>query len=817
VTFNLTLGYATQVEGGPALRFGSSDGTRFEVGSVSAKVTLLSDQKGLDFRASLDLDGLKLAIQGGDGDGFLSQVLPSDPIILSADISLDLSVRDGFHVRASGGLEATIGLGLHLGPIEIVDVTIALRALDTSFKLEVYATVGIEIGPVAGVVEGLGIAAALRPAASNAGALGAFDTSLGFRFPNGIGLALDAGSVSGGGYLFCDPDIGQYAGAAELSIAEQFDLTAVGVLNTKLPGGVDGFSLILIATLTIDSGIQLGYGFVLMGIGGLVGINRTMNADAIEACASDGRIDSILFPKDVVKNAPQVIRDIQTVFPPFEGQVVLGLMARIGWETLIHLDLGLMIELPSPIRIVLLGRLSADLPDEEDAVLVLRMNVSGILDFSQNLFAIRASVHDSRLLKFALTGDMALRLHWGDDPFFALSVGGFNARFTPPPKFPSLEPMGISIFDEEDIHLAFGSYFAITTNTLQLGASIDFDAKKDIFMLGRFSASAALGFDAFVQFQPFHFMAGVDGHASICHDDTPFVIAKLELMLEGPGRWHVSGYATFKFLMSEPRIDVNLQFGDDPPPLVPVAADVFGLLVDALGKVGNWSATLPASGDASVALRSTDLSDAVVVHPFGQLTVRQKIVPLEVTIEKYGEATVTGANRFSLSFFFGDETGETTSGSVEDTFARGQYFKSSNDDKLSQPEFERLSTGRGGIGGGGITYASAPRTIDCGYEASVIDDPLGPATTLATSTPVRGAAEVVQSGSKAGKRALVDAGDSTSTARNTVGVRERRFRSLGFDDHGALATASGASTFTEAKAATAEPSSRVAVVTEGAA
>jgi len=50
-------------------------------------------------------------------------------------------------------------------------------------------------------------------------------------------------------------------------------LTAFGLLTTKLPDGKDGFSLV-ISILAEFQPIQIGFGFALTGVGGLIGINR---------------------------------------------------------------------------------------------------------------------------------------------------------------------------------------------------------------------------------------------------------------------------------------------------------------------------------------------------------------------------------------------------------------------------------------------------------------------------------------------------------------------------------------------------------------
>ena len=49
-----------------------------------------------------------------------------------------------------------------------------------------------------------------------------------------------------------------------------------------MPDGSPGFSLLVIITAEFGAGIQLGFGFTLLGVGGLLGLNRTMRLDAAD-------------------------------------------------------------------------------------------------------------------------------------------------------------------------------------------------------------------------------------------------------------------------------------------------------------------------------------------------------------------------------------------------------------------------------------------------------------------------------------------------------------------------------------------------------
>ena len=58
-----------------------------------------------------------------------------------------------------------------------------------------------------------------------------------------------------------------------------------------------------------------------------------MTLEALAEGVRTGAIDSVMFPHDVVANAPRIISDLRTFFPPQEGTFLIGPMAKLGWGT----------------------------------------------------------------------------------------------------------------------------------------------------------------------------------------------------------------------------------------------------------------------------------------------------------------------------------------------------------------------------------------------------------------------------------------------------------------------------------------------------
>src|SRR5262249_40153604 len=182
--------------------------------------------------------------------------------------------------------------------------------------------------------------------------------------------------------ILFNPEKGQYAGVLDVSLAEKVQVKIIGVIDTVLPDGSRGFSFLLIITFDFPP-IQLGFGFTLNGVGGLGGVNRTMNPDALHAGFRAHTLNSVLFPPDPIANAPQIITNIENFFPPAEGRYLFGPMLELGWgtPTLITLAIGVILEVPDPVRLVLLGLIDAGLPTMDAALVELHIDVLGVMDF----------------------------------------------------------------------------------------------------------------------------------------------------------------------------------------------------------------------------------------------------------------------------------------------------------------------------------------------------------------------------------------------------------------------------------------------------
>jgi hypothetical protein len=726
----------TRADGGRVVVARQPDWFLLDVAGFSGGVAVALDSEGklgLVLRAGL-VDG-RMVLGGGQADGFLQRLLPGAGVTATFQLGARWSPETGLRFEGSGGVEVTIPVNATvLGVLTVDALHLGVLAAGGGADVVLTADFSAAIGPFSAAVERVGIRVAVRPA-PNGGSLGPVDAAVAFEPPKGAGLAIEAPGVTGGGYLFFDRDRQEYAGVLQLELAG-FSVSAIGLVTTR-PGE---FSLLVIISVEF-SPIQLGYGFTLNGVGGLLGVNRTIAVEAIEGGLKQGSLDAILFPRDPVRNAPKIIAALGRYFPAVQGQFVVGPSAVIGWgtPTVLTITLGVLVEFPSPVRVVLAGQLRLALPEDGEPVALLQMDLLGSLDFGKRRLAVDATLRDSRVAAFALTGDVAIRMSWGDRPGFLLAAGGFNPRFRPPAGLKPLDRLAISLATGDNPRLRLESYLALTSNTIQFGARLDLYASADV-VLGTFSVAATLGFDALVQLSPFAFVVDIYASVVLKWDGDPFLGVELAVTLSGPTPWRAQGQATVHFLGTH-TVHFELTVGEEPAPSPPELVDVAALLAAALTDPRSWEAQQPREGRTLVTLRALPPSGDLVVHPLGTLTVRQRVVPLDREITRFGAGRPKDATRFSLAARAADGSTRPPEALIEDLFAPAQFLDLSDAERLTAPSFEPMPAGaRFGAEGlrlpeGGIHDADA-----LVYDEHLVDtvdlEPVPPARPPASGRPL---------------------------------------------------------------------------------
>ena len=723
---------------GFALLLGPADGTHLAIGSAALEAFAVMGTGREDLGVGIAAQRAEVVVRAGDGDAFLKRVLPTEGLRVEFDLGLAWSQRGG--VVIAGGLSTAVTLPIHLGlgPFEIDSVHLALDADVTGRTLGATAalTLKMEIGALKAVVERIGITGELSFPQSGGGALGPVQLVPKFKAPDGVGMTIKAGPVTGGGYLFIDEVKGQYAGALELGFGD-FKLAALGLLNTKLPDGSpilgrDGketWSLIVVAAAQWKP-VHIAFGIHIAGAGLVVGLHRTTDLPALRAGVRTKALDAVLFPPDPVGNAPQLLSTLGTLFPVAPDRHVFGLMAKFTWgpEAWLSLELALLLEIPAPLRLIVLGRVTLKLP-EKKPVVELRLDSVGILDLDKKEFSLDATFVDSKIAGMELTGDMLVRAAWGDRSVFAFSAGGFHPRYTPPPGFPEVRRLTLAISKKKNPKITLTAYLAVTSNSLQLGARLEVHAEA----LG-FSIDGHLVFDALIRWSPFGLDLYLEANVALKRGDRVLMKIELQLSLVGPQPWVFKGKASFSLWFINGSIPVEGRWGPPEPQRdAPAPLDPTGRTTEALSAPGAWSVR-PPSASSVATLRAIEDTDGLLVHPLGQVGVQQAVLPLAVSVQRLGRVPLDRPRMYTIvGARIGGSTTIQPATPILAAFAPGEFFDLTDDQRLARPDFEMLQAGAW-FGAPGYTVPTDAGTgvfTEVTYERGILDAPTEPVRSLA--------------------------------------------------------------------------------------
>jgi hypothetical protein len=664
----------------------SAPNASVDTGALSAALT------GIDLAATLNLGGpgpaLSLTLTIGEAriavakGGLVESLLGSSAPAVKARLVVTVTSEPALHV--GGGTAASVQLPAVTagGPLQVkgLQLSAPTPGQPNAGGLDLGATVSAEAAGATFLISGAGLHVGFE---NN-------KLSLAPRGPDGIGISVDAGPVSGGGYLASRaiPGGESYEGVLELRLAA-IDLKAFGILSVD---DEVGFALIIVMTAEFAPAIELGLGFTLNGVGGLVGIQHVVDVDAIANALSSHTLDSLLFPSDPVSSAPRILETLRSVFPVRKGGAVFGPMMRLGWgrPSFVTADVGVMISLPDPV-LVIIGRLKVRVPGEFLPIVSLTADVLGVIT-PEKLF-IRASLTDSKIGGYTIGGDFGLLIRYSGDPEFAISAGGFHPSFTPPPELRGLARISVDMSPPVVLTLRAQAYAAITSATIQFGAKVEVGI--DLAVAG---AEGHLSFDALIRFLPeFGFIVDIDAGVSVHAFGFTLCSVHAHLTLSGTSPWRVVGTGSADFGWFG---DIDIDFGpiewgdaDKPPPVRIAAAQA---VVDALQKPAAWAPILPSGGHGIVRLRAFDPGEEIPLHPLGLLEARQNVAPFETEMTHLGAAvvdTTSGKERLT----FGPPTlgaGVTPSfTSVPDRFAMGQFLDLTDAESLARPAFEQRIAG----------------------------------------------------------------------------------------------------------------------------
>jgi hypothetical protein len=177
---------------------------------------------------------------------------------------------------------------------------------------------------------------------------------------------------------------------------------------------------------------------------------------------------------------------------------------------------------------------------------------------------------------------------------------------------------------------------------------------------------------------------------------------QLDGALSGPSPWHVHGKATFRIWRFGKSVRFDATVGErEALPPAPVA-DPLPALLAALAEPASWEASLPPREEMLVTLRDARggaggdarrAAGEVRAHPLGSVSVRQRVLPLDVPVTRFGGARVARERSYRIDGVELGGQGAPVVTPLLDHFARGLFQEMSQGERLSRPSFEPMQAG----------------------------------------------------------------------------------------------------------------------------
>lgn len=503
--------------------------------------------------------------------------------------------------------------------------------------------------------------------------IGQIAASMSSPFGGGKGLP-------GGGSIVRLPGDGGYGGTLELPLGP-VQVSAAAVL--AMLGGQPSFLAVLGATFLPP--IQLSFGFSLDRVGGIIGINRRADVDALTAAVRTGTAGGVLFAARPPASPLALVTAADRLFPARLGTHLVGPSLRVSWlsfgpsGSLLGLDLAVVVEIPTG-RVVIVGVARVRIPSLP-SVLNLRLDLLGVIDPVEQLISIDASLVDSHVLGiFEVYGDAAMRVSWGTTAYTVVSVGGFYPGFDPEPaRLPALRRVGMSMNSPIPIiEIRAEGYFAITSNSIQFGGRLEVGISVGI------EAHGFVQVDAIVQFRPFRFEARVAAGFDVSAGGFSFASVTLEGSISGPGPVVIRGSLSIDVFLFSISWDETFTLGSGPADVVPSSPRLLDVVAAEFAKSANIQAG--SVGDPDVVLSPRPGRPTVAaVPPTGSLQVKQGRAPLALLIERVDGGPLDGPQGVQVL---------TPGSDVTERFSPGTYANLTDSEALNRPPFDLLPCGR---------------------------------------------------------------------------------------------------------------------------
>lgn len=656
---------------------------------TDSKSSTTDKDKGLTLGYYGGIEDLELRMKLS-ANSFFKMFLKDDPT-MKISTSLLYDMQNGLKIDGGAKFHLDFDISkLEIGPVKFDKLSVDLGNLSGSFGdlgMTLGSTFALDFSCLTMSFENLGISFDINFLKPD-GSLGDYDFSGSFKFPDGIGISIETPVVKGAGLISYDKSEGTLFSALSLEVLKKF---TVGCIVDADLGVKDGhcFSLVALISTSFSPGIPLGMGFSLNGVGGCLGLNRMYDADAVSGGVRSGVFGSVFFVDNVMNHLTEMKTAVKQFFPEKKKQFFLGVLCKICFEPVVTCEFGLLIQAPNPMSIGIVGALKVRVGDTN----LIKINVYffGDIDFDKGL-RFDASIVDSEIVGLKLEGDMAFRLFWGG-PYkgFGLSIGGFHPAYKPEEglKFaPNMRRLSLSL-NYDIVKIKLETYLAVTSNSFQIGAHLDLQVGWKKFGLIGYA-----GFDALFVFKPFRFSFSLEVGVAVMVGSAKLFSVDLALSVEGPAKWRVKGKAYFTVLFIPVKCDFSLAWGDSPKEERRATIAVWKeVLLPELLRDNNW---ITSSAEQNNDGKEKDENAMLTLQPNDTFSFNQSAVPFDYPMDLCNDALPKDYTSFRLkkvSIIADNKEFSLETSCLNNDFAPSLYKELSNEERLSNPSYESVTSG----------------------------------------------------------------------------------------------------------------------------
>ncbi len=630
------------------------------------------------------------------GGEWLADYVPQ--LRLTFDVTVEASALDGVRFKGGAGgdlllpINQRIPLGIGGLRIEALHLRTFLGDEDgeMSFFIEAGANLTLELFSVLKLhVNGVGaryLAGTAKEADGNVA--GVAKTGWEPVFPEGGGLEVKVWKIVGGGAFFYDAAHDRLSGAMELRFADKFSLTGLGIYQRATAESAK--SWLVVASLRLPQS-----GGFFQGAGLLYGSNRTTSPEAFLAGIATGDLDAILFPEDPIGKAAQYLAALERLFPTRKDASVLGISAKFSaLGGMLTLDLGVLLDFQSSSlsRVYVVAQFVGVFPkplpgeDSDPSKKPIHVFADGvaIYDTKTDELNVRIALRNSRIWAGELTGGASIfhgspQVDGGGRGTY-ISIGGFHPDYVPPGTKIFVPPrLTLTLSKGDHLKLQMEAYAAYTPSSIQFGLTGKLEARLYGFAIrGRLGLDVLMGFDGTYSIHlelSVELLVGSRSLAAVHFTGT----------LSGFAPTVLSGKASVKFLFWTLSVHGSLTIHAGSLPEEHV--DITGTLASAISTPSNWD-----SGGAPGLTLTDSKREGVWLSPSEPLRLSQPVVPLNVSIERFGAARLDSPQTLTIESVAAGAAALSTK-PVSGEFALGMFLDLTQEEMLASRGFESRDAG----------------------------------------------------------------------------------------------------------------------------